>query len=71
MAKERMQQCDKAPIVVAYEELRRLDRFVRDYSDAISDQADSAAVLIQMSESLRKANKMLEGGLPKMVSRQM
>lgn len=68
MSKEKMQRYDTPPILVAREELRRLDQFVRAYSDAISEQADSAAVLIQMSESLRKANEMLKVGLPKTVS---
>lgn len=64
MAKENVQQHDQTPILVAYKELRRLDQLVRDYSDAISDEADSAAVLLQMSDSLRMANETLEGGLP-------
>lgn len=62
---EKKQRHGEAPILAAYEELKRLDQLVRDYSDAISDQADSAAVLTQMSESLRKANEILEGDLPK------
>lgn len=54
----------EATILIAQRELRRLDQLVRDYSDAISEQVDSAVVLAQMSTSLERANEILESGLP-------
>ncbi len=64
MAKTKIAKQNETATLIVQKELKRLDKLVRDYSDAISEQVDSAAVLAQMSASLERANAILESGLP-------
>lgn len=71
MARGEFQERNEVAIITARRELGKLDQFVRDYSDAISGQVDSAAVLLQISEALRDANVRLESGLSGLEGRQL